>query len=71
MKQKDIALPKGISIKGDLYKQAQKKADELGISFSQLVTFALKKELKARGDFTIPSDKPIPSDNPEKKYSTW
>lgn len=65
MKQKDIALPKGISIKSDLYKKAQKKAEELGISFSQLVTFALKKELQGRGDFTIPSDKP------EKKYSNW
>ena len=52
---KELAVPKAVSIKKDLYQKAMKQADDLGISFSQLVCILLKKELKNKGEFTIPS----------------
>jgi antitoxin component of RelBE/YafQ-DinJ toxin-antitoxin module len=56
-KDKDYALPKAVSIKKELYDEAMKKADSLGLSFSQLVTVLLKKEMQSKGDFTIPKSK--------------
>lgn len=53
---KELAVPKAVSIKNDLYQKAMKQADDLGISFSQLVCILLRKELKNKDAFTIPSD---------------
>ena len=54
---KELAVPKAVSIKNELYTKAQKKADDLGLSFSQFVCMLLKKELKNKEEFTIPTDK--------------
>ena len=53
----NLALPKAISIKPALYEEARKKADALGLSFSQLVCFLIKQELKNGDDFTISAEK--------------
>ena len=51
--RKDIAIPKAVSIKKELYDKACMKADELGLSFSQLVCILLKKEIKNKEDFIL------------------
>jgi len=51
-----LAIPKAVSIKPALYKEAREKAESLGLSFSQLVCFLIKEELKKQGDFTISAD---------------
>jgi hypothetical protein len=61
---KELAIPKGLSITPSLYDEAKKKADALGLSFSQLITMILRKELSDDGSFTItPKDK--------DGYSKW
>lgn len=54
--RKDIAVPKAVSIKKGLYDKACNKADELGLSFSQLVCILLKKEIKNKEDFILKRD---------------
>jgi predicted DNA binding CopG/RHH family protein len=61
---KELAIPKGLSITPSLYNEAKKKADALGLSFSQLITMILRKELSDDGNFTI-----IPKD--KDGYSKW
>lgn len=51
-----LAIPKAVSIKPALYEEARNKAESLGLSFSQLVCFLIKEELKKEGDFTISAD---------------
>lgn len=66
-KDKDYALPKAVSIKKELYDEAMKKADSLGLSFSQLVTTLLRKEMENKGDFTIKHQKTEKKDG----FSDW
>lgn len=66
-KNKDYALPKAVSIKKELYDEAMRKADSLGLSFSQLVTVLLKKEMNNKGDFTIQQSQKDKKDG----FSNW
>lgn len=54
---KDLAVPKAVSIKKDLYEEAMSKANSLGLSFSQLVCLLIKKEIDNKGDFIIKQKK--------------
>lgn len=49
MTKKELAVPKGLSITPSLFEQAKKKADALGLSFSQLITILIKKDLEEEG----------------------
>lgn len=59
----ELSVPKGISIKPQLYKEAQELADNLGLSFSQLVTIILKREIAKDEDFIIEKE--------DKQYDKW
>tara|TARA_B110000483_G_C17668381_1_gene340815 strand:- start:83 stop:289 length:207 start_codon:yes stop_codon:yes gene_type:complete len=63
---KELAIPKGLSITPSLYNKAKDKADHLGLSFSQLITMVLRKELSDDGTFTI-----TPKDKDKDGYSKW
>ena len=65
--QHNLAIPKAVSIKPALYEAARKKADSLGLSFSQLVCFLIKQELKSGKDFTISAE----SEEEEEGYTKF
>ena len=56
----DLAVPKAVSIKKDLYLKATKQAESLNLSFSQYVCILLRKELKNKEGLIIsPNDNDI------------
>ena len=52
---RDLAQPKAVSIKKDLYEDAMRKAQSLGLNFSQLICLLIKKEMENNGDCVIPN----------------
>ena len=62
-KPKELAVPKGLSIKPSLFEEARRKAEALGLSFSQLVTILIKKDLQQNEDITLKID--------NSEYDKW